>query len=480
MAKNKIEPTKVIEDIQNDEARIILNNPISNPKFLRKISKTESVVVNDLYTQKLFYEIVSLLKPEHLEGLRKYEHVALSLNIRDFIQGIDGNLKHYTFVIDSAKMLRTIEVNWNEGDVEITTGLVSDIEHHPGSGQIEVQMNSKLVKQILEVKEKGNFSFYKAIVFKLQGISSIKFYTFFKSWANYESPLEIGFENFKQMFGYDTNGYRKFSAFQAKVLDPAINEINEKTDIRITWSPIGTNLEGIRPRISGLRFMVKKKEVAPPILGLVASSESDEMAQDMILPTEEEVHALAQSVGIKAIQVEVLVEEFENDLVQVWENLKGLEQEQLRRQDGQQKIASPIGYILKSVGLGKGLWAEELNQREAKKSNKPPKPSLKDLQRDYDKRIGEFLIGQFEKASARTRNAMTKKLLAEAEERGMNTFWFTATNELKPAGKKRIGWLLAEKGTLPQADRQLYFIEETKSKYDISIKFNDKDELIRG
>lgn len=69
----------------------------------------------------------------------------------------------------------------------------------------------------------------------------------------------MSLEAFKKKFGYNTSGYVRFPILKKKVLEPALREINEKTDLTVTYETIGENLESKKPRVSGLRFFIAEK-----------------------------------------------------------------------------------------------------------------------------------------------------------------------------------------------------------------------------
>lgn len=249
-----------IEGFQNNPDYVIFNNPLSNPKFVRKLSRTETKSINEIYTPKLFIEIASRLKPEHLEGLKRNENVSFVLNIREFLEEIEVNPKHgYGYLVDSADMLQSTVLKWTEGSKETSVTVISKMIHDKGSGKIEFFIDSDLAQKILQVKDSENFSFLKKNFYKLQNGQAIRLYQFFKSWLK-GGRYETGLERFKEQFGYNTSGYVKFSNFESRVLKPATEEISEKTDIVVTYEPTGDNLNGQRPRVTGLIFRITAKE----------------------------------------------------------------------------------------------------------------------------------------------------------------------------------------------------------------------------
>jgi hypothetical protein len=204
---------ETIKGLQNDEDYILLNNPLSSPKFIRTIGKGQNkkeLAINETYTPKVFYEIVSRLKPEHLEGIKRTESVKFDISIKQFLEEIGANTKNYRHLIDSVDDVQSTLLKWKEGTETITVAIITKSIHNDKTGKIELYVDSDLAKRVLEVREKENFSFLKSNVFRLQNAQAIKLYPFFKSWANYGKGYEVEIESFKSDFGYSTSGYKKF------------------------------------------------------------------------------------------------------------------------------------------------------------------------------------------------------------------------------------------------------------------------------
>jgi len=255
---------KDIEALQQNPDYIILNNPLASPRFVRAISKSEQRTITEIYTPKVFYEIVSRLKPEHLHGIAKNQNITIEIVIRDFLRDIGAEkTKNYQHLISSVETLQTTLLKWRDEQGEHRSPIIAFSTHDHKSSTIQVQVHEKLVKVILDVKEKGNYSFLKQNVHRLQNAQAIKLYPFFKSWLHY-GRYESDLVRFKERFGYNTSGYQRFAAFEKYVLLPAVEEINDKTDIRLAYQKVGENLAGLKPRITGLIFFIKPKDKTPP------------------------------------------------------------------------------------------------------------------------------------------------------------------------------------------------------------------------
>jgi hypothetical protein len=257
MPKSQLE---VIDDLQNNPDYIILNNPLSALKFIRKSGKGKEETLTEVYLPKLFYEIISRLKPEHLDGISKSESIMLTISIKDFLKSVEApNSKNlYNHIIDCVDRLQTTQIKWTENAVEKASTIISFYEHHPKSGEIEVQIHSELAKKVLELTHNNHFSFLKNYLQKLNNAQAIKLFPYFMSWRN-KGMVEMTLVLFKKRFSCESTGYNKFSNLKLRVLDPALTEINEKTDLHVSYKLLGVNLTGIRPRIIGFQFFIKEK-----------------------------------------------------------------------------------------------------------------------------------------------------------------------------------------------------------------------------
>ena len=295
---------EAIKSMQQDENYVVLSNPLASPKFIRMIGKGKELSINDTYTPKIFIEIASKLTPEHLEGLNRSQTIKLEIKIKEFLQDIGANVKNYKHLIDSIEIMQSNLLRWREGDEVITTAIISKSVHNEKTGKVEIYVDSDIAKHILEVKKQSNFHFLKSNIVRLQNAQAIRLYPFFKSWENYPKGYETSLDRFKEQFGYNSKGYNKFSNRDIKELRPATEEINEKTDIIVTYETTGENLDGLRPRVTGLIFWITAKEktkilptgqvhTATPKATIEPTPEPIEATP----PQEQPKHATAQAVA---------------------------------------------------------------------------------------------------------------------------------------------------------------------------------------
>lgn len=258
-----IDQQKTILDLLENPDYVILNNPLASPKFVRKVGRGKNeksiYLENDTYSPKIFYEIASQLTPEIVAPLKEDQQAIIDISGHEFLDSIGASKNNLVFLIDSVKSLQGVSLEWWEDGQFVSSVLIAETVYSPDEKTIKVKINSSICKKIIEIKEGGNFSFLKSNVFRLHNAQAIKLYPFFKSWLN-NGRYSTDLERFKKQFRYDTSGYKYWSNLETKVVIPAVSEINEKTDIHVSYEPTGTNLDGKRPRVVGITFSIYKKD----------------------------------------------------------------------------------------------------------------------------------------------------------------------------------------------------------------------------
>ena len=504
---NKTKMSKNIESLQNSSDFVILNNPLASPKFVRRISKTETkaISVKEIYAPKLFFEVASRLKPADLEQIKMTESVAIEINIKQFAEAIGStnSSNFYTDIRNTAEYLSDLKMSFIGNDGLLTTVGVFNKTKTDEKGKIIVFVDGELAQRILDVREKGNFSFLKEYIFGLKTGQAIKLYPFFKSWLNH-GRYETGLDRFKEQFGYNTKGYTRFNRFVTFVLEPATKEINEKTDIIVTYETTGENLDGLRPRVTGLIFWITAKEktkilptgqvhTATPKATIEPTPEPIEATP----PQEQPKHATAQAVAtanpneptteeITAIlskidpkitpeQVAVLVEFYSP--VRLWEMAK-----QASIEHKKTPIKNLIGFIKSSADmLGLGLWKkekekakQEQEKAEKVKAEQATKKLLEQITTKYKEDKANYIKAQYEKA--------TEEQKAEAVEMVWNEqsnkrILFQNENKATPNsyGKEKIKELVA----FPEGYNERAWIKNHALKtFGVQVDFDQDGQMI--
>jgi hypothetical protein len=470
-----------ISDFQENSDYIILNNPLASPKFIRLIGKGKEVTVNDTYTPKIFYEIASKLTPEHLANVERNQTIVIEIQIKDFLGSIGANKKNYRHFIESVEIMQSNLLRWKEGDQFITTAIVTKSIHNPKTGKVELYIDSDIARHILEIKEDGNFSFLKSNIFRLQNAQAIKLYPFFKSWANggyYQTDLE----RFKNQFGYNTSGYKYWSNLEKKVLMPAVEEINERTDIRISYEPKGDNLDGKRPKVRGVAFRINKKK---DIKILPSESPiSGQPQQDTTAPTQNDkisiLHSLILKIPIQEIPTELTVKALLESMINGI-GYQAIKDGLLGMIDSKAKPKSIAFFtpdnLLKYPNFERAQQAQAhkvQQEKEEKQEETKRQRTIEEIKRIYTQERSKYLKKVYDELSEQQQQMALNELWENSTAKSV---YFRNSNKQQPNTYAIEN--IAKKVAFPNGyDEQEHLKQFAFKNWDMQIDFNESGEII--
>lgn len=151
---------------------------------------------------------------------------------------------------------------------------VQEIGYIKGEAVVTLSFTKALIE--LAGKLKGSFSRYhleqKA---PLTSIYAHRLYEMMTQWRNSKNIPSISYFELRNRFDIPDEDYKRISNFKARVLDPAIKQINELTDIIVSYEQYkkGRKIEGF---IFKFKFKeAKKKNAKPSTTGDTSTGESE-------------------------------------------------------------------------------------------------------------------------------------------------------------------------------------------------------------
>ena len=181
---------------------------------------------------KTFAYIVSKIKPtDKLD--QEY-----TISIKDFCQvcGMDyKNGGNYQFIKKTLKALRDKSF-WlmDENGVESTVGWLQKARINRGSGKIVVKFDEDIQKYVIGLF--NNFTQYSLLsTLPMKSSYSFRMFELLKSYA-FAKQHTFDVEELKRLLGAEH--YQNFKDFRKKVIEVAVKEINQYTDIEVSWEPI--------------------------------------------------------------------------------------------------------------------------------------------------------------------------------------------------------------------------------------------------
>lgn len=220
-----------------------------------------------LQQQKIMFFLTSRIQP-YDEDFKEYTFKTV-----DFCRvcGLDSVGGHsYETIKDSIQALadKSVWVKKNDDekdDTEILLRFIEKAEVSKDNGTIKVVISDDMKPYLLQLR-KNYTSFELLYTLRFKRKASPRLYEILKS-RHYDKLkpylYEITVEQLRELLDADDKGtYKEYRYFNKMVIKPAVKEINEQTDITVTYTPKrnGKNIESLiftietKPPIERLRI----------------------------------------------------------------------------------------------------------------------------------------------------------------------------------------------------------------------------------
>lgn len=212
-----------------------VNEDYKKRKELSQFVVKDNVLVQrarfDLTTnqQKFLSYIISKIKPTDVEiGV-------IDIKVSDFCAtaGIDKDW----FYSEFREMIDSIDKKcfWvNEGQEHYKFRWFSDTRYSEGKGLAKITLAKTFQDYLIGLV--NNYTQYELwCIMALKSKYAIRLFEICKSYA-YQKRREIDIDELKELL--NATNYKNYSDFSKRVLEPAINEINEFTDLKISYETV--------------------------------------------------------------------------------------------------------------------------------------------------------------------------------------------------------------------------------------------------
>lgn len=141
-------------------------------------------------------------------------------------------------------------------DIESTVSWFNKVRTNKKSGTVTVRFDDDMMPYLLEVTNQNKyFTHYRLkYILPMKSQYAIRLYELLKSYQR--NNIEWFFEIDPLKKQLNCENYKDFYDFRRWVLDPAVAEINEFTDIKIAWEPVKEGRKVVRVTF----YMVGKKK----------------------------------------------------------------------------------------------------------------------------------------------------------------------------------------------------------------------------
>ena len=211
--------------------------------------------------QKVLLYTISKIQP----GDDDFKEYVFELKDLCVLFGIDTHGQNYDFFRDSIKKLADASFWLLDKDKNsVLVRWFSKVKVNDSNTKVNIQFDADLKPYLLELA--GQFTSYElANTLLMKSRYSIRIYEILKSYEAV-GMYKTDIETLKVLL--DCSGdYKVFYDFRKRVLDVAINEINEYSDLQIEMTPLRTNRA-----FTHLMFMIEKKDADRRVITMLKNS----------------------------------------------------------------------------------------------------------------------------------------------------------------------------------------------------------------
>ena len=204
---------------------------------------TESIYNFNELELNLFVVIICKMRNES-ENIVKFE----ANEIKTLINSKNRSYSRFEKVIHGLQD-RTIELKTESGYKRVKPFPTLDFDLK--NKTVEVEMNSKLIPQFRELKER----FTKYLLADFLNLKSKYSKRIFQLLKQYESigKRDISIEDLKRFLECNTDGYKKLYVFETRILKPSLEDINTNTSMKIDYEKIKNGR-----KVAGFHFFINE------------------------------------------------------------------------------------------------------------------------------------------------------------------------------------------------------------------------------
>lgn len=206
-----------------------------------KTNRLNTVIQNLSLSEIRLIQLGIIGAREKNEGLSSDR--PLRITAKSYAELFDTTLQTaYKMLLDAEENLferRFSFIDEYDGN-KVKTRWISQAKYLKGEGAIEIIFTPAVVKEISRINGVENFftKYTLEHIANLDSTYSVRLYELLNQWREAKKTPTLELQTFRGQLGLENNDYKRMSDFKRRVLDAAVKEVNEKTDIKVSYEQV--------------------------------------------------------------------------------------------------------------------------------------------------------------------------------------------------------------------------------------------------
>lgn len=224
----------------------------------------DNTLINASYTISLTEQRLLLLSISKAQksGIEINHSDYITIHADEFVEAFGVNDKSvYASLKEACTTLFRREFSYRSGKTLIQSHWLQSSKYNEDSGSIEILFAKELVPFISELKQRFTSYFLKDVS-QMTSVYAIRLYELIIAWKSIRKTPIIEIDDLRLKLGVEAHEYKRMTNFKARVLDVAVKQINELSNIQIK---VTQHKKG--RKITGFSFSfveIKKKDSDTP------------------------------------------------------------------------------------------------------------------------------------------------------------------------------------------------------------------------
>lgn len=206
-------------------------NPKEDALVVRSNKLIEANYETSLHQMRIMLWLISEIKPED----RDFQTYRVSIKELAKYVGVEANKNIYQQIAAATRGMigRVVEIGSFDEDRLLQTGLISSAEYRVGEGFVDLSIDPKLKPYLLELSENFTKAYLQDLM-QMKSAYSIRLYDLLNQYRKI-GKRNLPVVEIKKTLGIEKK-YKEYKNFKARVIKPAVDEINARTDLHIAFT----------------------------------------------------------------------------------------------------------------------------------------------------------------------------------------------------------------------------------------------------
>jgi len=263
MSKRLVNAQKFEINKPSELCQVVFVQKFKKTYEIYKISPLELDLMN-----AVMYRVRETIIKENISINTEIPSTLFEMKLQDFTSLFGGHNYHdYKPLIEKLTDLSEVKIVINalgkNKDIEETvlTRFIHEIRlskhKHQKDQVVRIAVSNLIIDKFLNIKKYFSKMFF-SIQFSLVSKYSKLLYELLKDYEGIKH-ITVDILEFQDLLNVTELSQRKWSIFQGNILSKSIDEINEKSDIIVSYEPIKEKLEGQRKQVTKIKFNIEKQ-----------------------------------------------------------------------------------------------------------------------------------------------------------------------------------------------------------------------------